>query len=116
MPSSWWAISRPRNFSVTLTLSPSFEEAVHGLHLHLIIMGVDVGAHLDFLDLGDLLLLARLGAFFLVRVFQLAEIEDLAHPAIGVRCDLYEVETGLVRHAERPGQSECCPSSGLRHR
>jgi hypothetical protein len=41
-------------------------------------MRVDVGAHLDLLDLDDLLVLARLGSLLLVGVFQLAEIEDLA--------------------------------------
>jgi hypothetical protein len=59
-------------------------------------MGIDVGAHLDLLDLDDLLVLAGLGGFLLVGVFQLAEIEDLADWRIGIGGNLYEIEAGFL--------------------
>ena len=101
MPSSRCAISRPRKRSVSLTLSPSSKNRLHRPHLHLVVVGVDVGAHLDLLDLDDLLVLARFGRLFLVGVFQLAQIEDLAHRRIGVRGNLHEVEAGLF------GEQQC---------
>ncbi|MND95444.1 hypothetical protein D3C80_876990 [compost metagenome] len=63
-------------------------------------MRVDVGAHLDFFDFDDLLLLARFGRLLLVRVFQLAEVEDLAHRRIIVRRDFYEVQSCFLGHLE----------------
>jgi len=50
-------------------------------------MGVDVRAHLDFLDLDDLLFLARFGRFLLRRILQLAEIENLADRRFGIGRD-----------------------------
>ena len=64
-------------------------------------MRVDVRTHLDLLDLDDLLLLARFGGFLLRRVFQFAQIKDLAHRRFRVRRDLDEVKTQFFRHAER---------------
>jgi hypothetical protein len=64
-------------------------------------MGVDVGAHLDLLDLDDLLVLARLGRLFLVGVFQLAEIEDLADWRIGIGGNLDEIEAGFLGCEQR---------------
>jgi hypothetical protein len=64
-------------------------------------MGVDVGAHLDLLDLDDLLVLARLGGLFLVGVFQLAKIEDLADWRIGIGGNLYEIEAGFLGCEQR---------------
>jgi hypothetical protein len=58
-------------------------------------MGVDVRAHLDLLDLDDLLLLALLGGLLLVLILQLAQIEDLADRRFRVRRDFDEVETRL---------------------
>jgi hypothetical protein len=54
-------------------------------------VGVDVGAHLDLLDLDDLLVLARLCRLLLVGVFQLAQIEDLADGRIRIGSDFDEV-------------------------
>nr|CAI0340403.1 hypothetical protein SHINE37_44271 [Rhizobiaceae bacterium] len=84
-----------------LDLVALFEEAVHRLHLHVIVMRVDVRAHLDFLDLDDLLLLARFGRLLLVGVFQLAQVKDLADGRFGVRRNLHEIEAGFFGHAER---------------
>ena len=64
-------------------------------------MRVDVGAHLDFLDLNGLLLLARFRGFFLRRVFQLAEVDDLAHRHIAGGVDLDEIEANLFGHGQR---------------
>lgn len=77
-----------------------FEEAVHRLHLHLIVMGVDVRAHLDFFDFDDLLLLAGFGGFFLRRILQLAEIENLADRRFGIGRDFYEIEASFFRKLE----------------
>jgi hypothetical protein len=58
-------------------------------------MAVDVRAHLDLLDLDDLLVLARLGRLFLVGVFQLAQVEDLGDGRICVRGNFNEIQTGF---------------------
>jgi hypothetical protein len=56
---------------------------------------VDVGAHLDLLDLDDLLVLARLGGLLLVGVFQLAEIEDLDDRRLCIWGNLDEIQAYL---------------------
>lgn len=61
-------------------------------------MGVDVRAHLDFFDFDDLLLLARLGSLLLVGIFQLAQIEDLAHRRFDIGGNFDEIEAGFFRH------------------
>src|SRR3546814_217570 len=58
-------------------------------------MRVDAGTQLDFLQLDDLLLLARLGGLFLGLVFVLAVIEDLGNGRLRGGRNLAEVETGL---------------------
>jgi hypothetical protein len=58
-------------------------------------VAVDVRAHLDLLDLDDLLVLARFGRFLLVGVFQLAEIEDLDDRRFGIGRDFDEVQARL---------------------
>jgi len=64
-------------------------------------VAVDVGAHLDLLDLDDLLVLARLGSLLLVGVFQFAEVEDLADWRIGVGGNLDEIEAGFLGCKQR---------------
>jgi len=64
-------------------------------------MGVDVGAHLDFLDLDDLLALARLGGLLLALIFQLAEIGELADGRILVGRYLDEIEAGFLSRQQR---------------
>jgi hypothetical protein len=63
---------------------------------------VDVRAHLDFLDLDDLLLLPGLGGLLLALVLEAAEIEDLADRRDRIRRNLDEIETGLCGDLERP--------------
>jgi hypothetical protein len=63
-------------------------------------VGVDVRAHLDLLDLDDLLILARLCGLFLALVLELAEIGDLADGRLGIGRDLDEVETLVLRILE----------------
>jgi hypothetical protein len=53
---------------------------------------VDGRAHLDLLDLDDLLLLAGFVGFFLLLVFELAVIEQLADRRLVVRRDLDQIE------------------------
>jgi hypothetical protein len=64
-------------------------------------VAVDVRAHLDLLDLDDLLVLARLGRLLLVGVFQLAEVKDLDDGRRGVGGNFYEIEACLF------GGQEC---------
>ena len=95
MPSSMMRHLAAAEAQRQLDLVAFLEEAPHRLHLDLVVMGVDVRAHLDLLDLDDLLVLARLGRLLLVGVFQLAEVEDLGDRRIGVRGNLDEIETGF---------------------
>jgi len=57
---------------------------------------VDRGAHLDFLDLDGLLLLARLGGLLLRLELVFSVVEDLDDRRLGIRGDLYEIETRLI--------------------
>ena len=61
-----------------LHLVALFEEAVHGLGLHFVVVNVDVRAELDLLDLDQLLALARFVLLLLFLELELAEIQDLA--------------------------------------
>ena len=83
-----------------LDLVAFLEEAAHGLHLGLVIMVVDAGAQLDFLDLDDLLLLAGLGGLLLLVEAEFAVIEDLADRRIGVGHDLDQIETIFLGEAQ----------------
>jgi hypothetical protein len=58
-------------------------------------MRVDVGAHLDLLDLDDLLLLAGFALLLLFLEFELPVIENLADRRVGVGRDLHEIQPGL---------------------
>jgi hypothetical protein len=62
---------------------------------------IDVGAHLDLLDLDDLLVLARLGSLLLVGVFQFAEIEDLDDGRLRVGRNLNEIQACLFGGQKR---------------
>ena len=75
MPSSWCAISRPRNRMV---------------------VRVDVRPQLDFLDLDHLLLLARFGGLLLCGVFEAAKIEHLGDGRHGVGGDQDEIEAQFL--------------------
>ncbi len=84
-----------------LHLVAFLEEAVHGLHLHVVVVLVDAGAQLDFLDLDGALLLARLRGLLLLEKAEATIIEDLADRRNGVRGDLDEVEAGILGKLQR---------------
>lgn len=71
-----------------LDLVAIVEEPAHRLHLHVIVMLVDVWPHLDFFDVNGLLLLTRFGSLFLFLILELAEVENLADRRVGVRRNL----------------------------
>ena len=60
------------------------DEFVDRLHLRLIIMIVDVGAHLDFFDFLRLLSLAREVRLLLRLIFECADVEEFGNRWIGV--------------------------------
>jgi hypothetical protein len=68
-----------------LHLVAFLEEALHRLHLHVIVVIVDHRTELDLLDLDDLLALARFGRLLLRGIFELPVIEKFADRRIGVR-------------------------------
>jgi len=59
-------------------------------------MDVDVGPQLDLFDVDRLLPLAGDIGFFLIFVFELAKIDDLANWRIGIRRYLDEVEIDAI--------------------
>ena len=90
-----------------LDLVALVEKAPHVAHLHIIVVGIDIRAHLDFLHIEGLLLLARFVGFFLGLVFELAKIKQLANRRFGITGNLDEIKTSLI------GQ---CPCSFYRDR
>ncbi len=83
-----------------LDLVALVEEAAHGLHLRLVIMVVNAGTQLDFLDLDDLLLLAGLGGLFLLVETEFSVIENFADRRIGVGDDFHQIEPVFFRQAQ----------------
>src|SRR5271166_1849188 len=75
-----------------LDLVAFINERLHGAHLHLIVVLINVRANLDLLDLNDFLLLLSFVLLFLLFVFELAEVQDLAHRRVGVRADLDQIK------------------------
>ena len=73
------------------------EEALHRLHLRVVVVVVDGRAHLDLLDLDDLLLLARLGGLLLLLVFELAVVHQLDDGRLGLRRNFDEIEAFFFR-------------------
>src|SRR5262245_12518570 len=86
-----------------LDLVALFEEALHGAHLHVVVVVIDHRPELDLLDLDHLLLLARLGRLLLLLIFVFAVIEQLADGRGCVRGNLDEIEAGGLS----TGQSLC---------
>src|SRR3954462_1790803 len=78
-------------------LVPFAEEALHRLHLHVVVVIVDGRAHLHFLELDDLLLLARLGLLLLLLVFELAVVHQLDDRRICFGGNLDKIESALLR-------------------
>ena len=75
-----------------LDLVAFVEEAAHRLHFGVVVMVVDGRAHLDLLDLDDLLLLARLVGLLLLFVLVLAVVHQLDHGRFRFWRDLDQVE------------------------
>ena len=84
-----------------LDLVSLFQETAHRLHLHVVIVLLDVGAKLDLLDVDRLLLLARFALLFLRFVFHLAVVEDLADRRIDVSRDLDKIQACVGCFADR---------------
>lgn len=87
-----------RHFTTTKTQGHLYlvtftEELVHRPHLHIIIMRIDVGTHLDFLDSLRLLLFACFCCLFLGLKLVLAKIQYFADGGIVVRRNLHKIET-----------------------
>ncbi|CAN1723097.1 protein of unknown function [Hyphomicrobium sp. 1Nfss2.1] len=78
-----------------LHLVAVLEEPFDRAHLHVVVVVVDRGAHLDLFDLDDLLVLARLGRLLLRLVLVLAEVEDLADRWRRLRRNLDEIQARL---------------------
>jgi hypothetical protein len=76
-----------------LDLVAIVEEALHCLHLYIVIVIVDGRAHLDLFDLNDLLLLAGLGGLLLLFVLVFSEVHQLADGWLVVWRYLHDVET-----------------------
>src|SRR5471032_3214110 len=89
-----------------LDLVTLVEEALHRPHLHVVIVIVDGGAHLDLLDLDDFLLLAGFVGFLLLFVFELAVIHQLADGRLVVGRDLDHVEAFFVAQSQRLVQAD----------
>src|SRR5207253_5297377 len=61
----------------------------------------DAGAHLDFLELDDLLVLARLGGLLLLLELVLSEIQDLADGRVCIGRNIHEIEAYVLRARQR---------------
>lgn len=86
-----------------LYLVSVFQKLEDVAHLHVVVVGVGIGPELDLFDLDDLLLLAGLGLALLRLILEFAEIHDLADRWIGVRGNLDQVQTSLIRHVHGAG-------------
>src|SRR5690625_3424848 len=84
-----------------LDLGPGFQEADHVALLRLVVVVVDLGAQLLFLDDGLLLVLARLTRLLCRLVLVLAVVHDLADRRSGVGGHLDKVEIGIRGDAKR---------------
>ena len=85
---------------VTLTFDPASQEADDVTLLGLVVVGVDLGSQLLFLDDGLLLVLARLARLLSRLVLELAVVHDLADRRSGVRGYFDEIEIGIRGDAE----------------
>jgi len=92
-------ISRPEDHGA-LHLVTGLEEA-HGLaNAHVVVVLVDLVAHLDLLDFGLMrLLLGLLGLLFLLELV-FAVIHDPADRRVGLLADQHQVEFAILGHLE----------------
>src|SRR5207249_9155767 len=88
-----------------LDLRPFLEEALHMLHLGVVVVRVDLRAELHLFDDDVRRSFSRFLAPLVLLVLVLAEVHDLADRRFGVGCDLDEVETGLSGDGERVGEA-----------
>src|SRR6185312_10501885 len=79
-----------------LDLVALFEKPPDGAKLHVIVMIIDAGPHLDLFQLDDFLVLARFGCFFLFLEFEFSKIKNFAYRRFGVRRNLYEIEADTL--------------------
>src|SRR5215472_4546664 len=84
-----------------LDLVALVEESPDRAHFHVVIVIIDHRPELDFLDLDDLLFLARLGGLLLFLVLELTKIEDFTDWGRHVGGDFDEIESRLQRNIER---------------
>src|SRR5581483_88149 len=89
-----------------LDLVAVVEEALHRPHLHVVIVIVDGRAHLDLLDLDDLLLLAGLVGLFLLFVFVFAVIHQLADGRLVLGRDFDHVEAFFLAQGQSLFQAD----------
>jgi hypothetical protein len=78
------------------------DELMYGLHLGQIIMIIDVGTHLDLLDLLRLLALAGEVGLFLGFIFEFADVEEFGNRWIGVGGHFNQIKTKLPWCTSRP--------------
>ena len=76
------------------------EESPHRAHLHVIIVNVDGGAHLDLFDLDDLLLFSRFCRFFLLFVFVFSIVHEFDYGRLGAGRYFDEIEAFLFSDGE----------------
>ena len=93
-PSSMWASSRPRNKTLTRTLSFCSRNSCGTLDLDLDVVVARLGPDPNFLDVDLMLLL--LGELFLLRVLEFAVVDDFADGRTLVGSDFDEVQTSLA--------------------
>ncbi len=71
------------------------EEFLHRPQLDVVVVRVDVGAHLDLFDLDDFLFLLGFVGLFLGLVFVLAKIKDFADRRLGIWRNFDKIESSL---------------------
>lgn len=77
------------------------EELLNRTHFDIVIMRIDIGTELDFLNLDGLLFFARLSSLLLRLELVLPEIHDLADGGFPVSRNLHEIETNLLSSGKR---------------
>ncbi len=77
------------------------QKLVHRPHLYIIIVMIDVRAHLDFLNLDDFLFPAGFVSLFLRLEFELAIVEYLADRGFSLGGYLHQVETDTFGTVQR---------------
>src|SRR6202012_5921239 len=84
-----------------LHLVAFIEEAGRRTHFDVIVMVIDIGTEFYLLHLDDLLLHAGFVLLFLLLVFELAEVQQLADRWIGVGRNFDKVEARIFRRGHR---------------